>query len=252
VLSPRQSVEMFHLVLLRALAARGEDKALIALKGGCNLRFYFGSTRYSEDIDFDVVTIAKETLRNKIHRLLAGPLVRSPLRTMAIEIVEVTAPKQTETTQRWKVGLKPKGGSVSLRTKIEFSRRGAIDGAAFEATDREVTRPYALTPVLAMHYGLHAAITQKIHALAERSEPQARDVFDLAHLLSRPGAAPELGAAQKTWLAKAIDHAIGISYDDYRSKVVAYLDPDQAVLFEQRTAWESMQETVVAELESLR
>ena len=52
-LSARQSIELFHLVFLRALVAKGEDKTLIALKGGCNLRFYFDSVRYSEDIDFD-------------------------------------------------------------------------------------------------------------------------------------------------------------------------------------------------------
>jgi hypothetical protein len=38
LLSARQSVEMFHLVFMRALLAKGEDKGLIALKGGCNLR----------------------------------------------------------------------------------------------------------------------------------------------------------------------------------------------------------------------
>jgi len=47
----RQRVELFHLVFLRALVAKGEDKALFCLKGGCNLRFYFESIRYSEDID---------------------------------------------------------------------------------------------------------------------------------------------------------------------------------------------------------
>jgi hypothetical protein len=47
-LSVRQSTELFHLVFLRALVAKGEDKALVALKGGCNLRFFFGSVRYSE------------------------------------------------------------------------------------------------------------------------------------------------------------------------------------------------------------
>lgn len=47
-LTARQAVEFFHLVFLRALVSRGEDKALFALKGGCNLRFFFGSVRYSE------------------------------------------------------------------------------------------------------------------------------------------------------------------------------------------------------------
>jgi hypothetical protein len=44
---PRQSVELFHLVFLRALFATAEDRERVALKGGCNLRFYFGSVRYS-------------------------------------------------------------------------------------------------------------------------------------------------------------------------------------------------------------
>ena len=46
-------------MFLRALVAKGDDKSLIALKGGCNLRFYFASIRYSEDIDFDVVVIRR-------------------------------------------------------------------------------------------------------------------------------------------------------------------------------------------------
>lgn len=57
----------------RALVAKGDDKGLIALKGGCNLRFFFGSVRYSEDMDLDVVVIAKETLKNQVDRLLKSP-----------------------------------------------------------------------------------------------------------------------------------------------------------------------------------
>lgn len=250
MLTTRQSIEMFHLVFLRALCAKDADKSLIALKGGCNLRFFFGSIRYSEDIDFDVSTIAKPTLTNKVARLLEGPLVRAPLRAMGIEVIDVTAPKQTETTQRWKVGLATKGQSHPVRTKIEFSRRGVIEGAAFEATPAEVARPYALTPVLANHYTLSRAIAQKIDALAHRTEPQARDVFDLAHLLARPGAdrlAWADGIASSR--APAIEHAMGISYDAFVSKVVAYLDPEQMPLYESRAAWDSLQASVVDELE---
>src|SRR5260221_5480236 len=125
--SARQCAEMFHLVFLRALVARGEDKGLFALKGGCNLRFFFQSVRYSEDIDIDVVVVAKDTLKRKVDRLLSAPLVASPLRSQGIEIVETSAPKQTETTQRWKVGLRAPGMAVPLRTKIEFSRRDAVE-----------------------------------------------------------------------------------------------------------------------------
>ncbi len=73
------------MVFLRALVAKGQDKTLIALKGGCNLRFYFGSIRYSEDMDFDVGVMAKGTLKNKVERLLQSPIVLSPLKSQGIE-----------------------------------------------------------------------------------------------------------------------------------------------------------------------
>jgi len=244
---------MFHLVFLRALVARGEDKGLIALKGGCNLRFYFGSVRYSEDMDLDVVVIARETLKNKVDRLLQSPAVTAPLKVHGLTIVEASAPKQTETTQRWKVGLRRDGDELPLRTKVEFSRRAAIEGTTFEAADREVLRPYGLTPVLALHYAIGTAIRQKIQALAARTEPQARDVFDLSLLLARSDAAGvALDAAAKRWLADAIDHAMGISFDEYASKVVSFLEPAHAEVYAERSAWNAMQEDVIARLEALR
>ena len=251
--SARQVVEAFHLVFLRALVAKGEDKALISLRGDCNLRFFFGSVRYSEDIDLDVSVIAQDTLKNKVERLLRSPLITAPLRTKGIEITESTAPKQTQTTQRWKLGLRAAGISVPLRTKVEFSRREALGEAAFERIDAEVLRPYGLPPFLATHYTLPAAITQKIHALAERTEPQARDIFDLNLLFARPESLRlTLTASQKAWLPATIEHAFAMSFAEYRSQVVAYLDPEQAVLYSDRSAWDTMQEAVIARIEALR
>lgn len=252
-LSVRQSSELFHLVFLRALVAKGEDKSLIAVKGGCNLRFFFGSVRYSEDMDLDVVVMARETLKNKVERLLRSPAVNAPLKAQGLTLVETSAPKQTDTTQRWKVGLRRDGDELPIRTKVEFSRRDAIEGARFEAAKREVLLPYGLTPVLAMHYTTGAAIRQKVHALAERSEPQARDVFDLSLLLARPDAAGlALDAVAKKWLSDAIDHALSVSFDEYASKVVAFLEPDHAEVYADRATWDAMQEEVVTRLEALR
>ena len=139
----RQTVEFFHLVFLRGLVARGEDKALIALKGGCNLRFFFGSIRYSEDIDLDVRVMSKETLKNKVDRLLKSPLITAPLLARRIKVTEVSTPKQTDTTQRWKLGLDVEGAAVPIRTKIEFSRRDAIEDAAFRSEERRVGKECA-------------------------------------------------------------------------------------------------------------
>jgi hypothetical protein len=249
-ISHRAAVELFHLVFLRALVSKGQDKGLFALKGGCNLRFYFGSVRYSEDIDLDVSIVAKSTLQNKVDRLLASPLVAAPLRTHGLELTDLSAPKQTETTQRWKVGLKVLGSSIALRTKIEFSRRGAVDGAQYQVVPADILRSYSITPFLATHYGAPAAGMQKVDALAGRTQPQARDVFDLNLLLARADSYEALANVPKSRLAAATEHAIGITYDQYSAQVVAYLDPTQRELYESRDAWNTMQDAVVTALEA--
>jgi hypothetical protein len=251
--SARQSVELFHLVFLRALVARGEDKGLFSLKGGCNLRFFFRSVRYSEDIDIDAAVVAKETLKRKVDRLLSSPVILGPLKSQGIEVVDTSAPKHTETTQRWKVGLRSEGTELVLRTKIEFSRRNEIAGAAVEGVDPEVLRPYAMTPFLVPHYTVGAAIAQKIGALHGRTEPQARDVFDLSLLFARPDSRDlELPEKQRRSMPSAIENAMAISFDEYAAQVVAFLDPDQQVLYEERSAWDAMQNEVIQRLEALQ
>jgi hypothetical protein len=51
--SPLALREGFHVVLLRALAERLQGRDWV-LKGETNLRLYFGSIRFSEDIDLDM------------------------------------------------------------------------------------------------------------------------------------------------------------------------------------------------------
>jgi predicted nucleotidyltransferase component of viral defense system len=248
--SPRQGIELFHLSFLRVLAAKGEDKSLFALKGGCNLRFYFGSARYSEDIDLDVApSVLRQTLEKKIDRTLASTALVHTLRAKGIEVVETSKPKQTETTQRWKAGLQIAELGV-VRTKIEFSRRGKLAGCAFEAIDREILRPYGLSGFLATHYRLEQAIAQKIKALAGRREPQARDLFDLSHLFARPDA--RIASVEAGVVESALEKAISISYDDYASQVIAYLEPDDAEPLSSREAWDLMRNDVVARLEAAR
>jgi len=43
---------------------------LYAIKGGCNLRFFFNSYRYSEDLDLDVQTMQPQTLENKVNKII--------------------------------------------------------------------------------------------------------------------------------------------------------------------------------------
>lgn len=248
VLSDRQAVELFHLVFLRALVAKGEDRTLFALKGGCNLRFYFGSVRYSEDMDLDVRVTSKGTLKGKVDKLLESPLVTSPLKSHGLDIFEVSAPKQTETTQRWKIGLQRRPGGA-LRTKIEFSRRDAVEGTAFEAVSSRLLSTYGLSQVLATHYTAAAAVAQKVGALAQRTQPQARDVFDLGLLLARPDAAAARAPASQ--VRAAIENAVSLGWDEFQGQVVAYLEPEQAAPWLSKEAWNALQDDVVARLDRL-
>ena len=249
--SEREAVELFHLFFLRALFASTADKRLVAVKGGCNLRFFFGSVRYSEDLDLDVKVTARTTLEAKVDRLLASPTLTKPLLSHGVSLGTVSKPKQTDTTQRWKLGLTHRAGQA--HTKVEFSRRGTLDGTSFDAVSDGIVRQHRIQPFLASHYALVGAVAQKIEALAGRSTPQARDVFDLGLLFAIAGAttpAIEMGARAR--IDAAISNAEALSFDDYVGQVVAFLEPDQAALHDSRETWELQKQTVIARLGSLR
>jgi len=98
-LTDRQAVEVFHLHFLRQLCS-GPEKGRFALKDGCNLRFFFGSFRYSEDMHLDVADVPAFALKERVSKILAGPAMTLPLRSRGLVVDSVSAPMQTETTQR--------------------------------------------------------------------------------------------------------------------------------------------------------
>jgi len=225
------------------------DKQLYALKGGCNLRFFFKSIRYSEDIDIDVQIIQKDTLRSKVNRILASQPFILMLRSRGIEIVNVSEPKQTETTQRWKIQLKVDAQEMPLNTKIEFSRRRFDEGALFESIDLDVLSKYKLPPILASHYSVNTAFKQKIEALISRTQTQARDVFDLYWLLHF-GADNQLIISKfENDLSIAKDNALSILFQDFQSHVIAYLPEQYQVQYGDSTQWENILLRVIESLE---
>ena len=245
--SDRQVVELFHLHFVRLLCAGG-DKDRFGIKGGCNLRFFFESVRYSEAIDFDVAGIPMHTLKEKVNRVLGGPALAMPLRSRGISIAAVTAPKQTDPTQRWKVGLST-GPTLRLHTKLEFYRRPTTEGAVIEPVSAGVLAEYQMMPVLASHYPLAAALRQKVGALVGRSTVQARDVLDLSVLLSRAGGRIDALRPMRAQIPKAIERAMDVSYDEFKAQVVSYLKPEHLDEYGTRQAWEALQAQVVDALE---
>lgn len=247
----RQAIEVFHLLFLRAFGAR-VDKTLFALKGGCNLRFFHRSVRYSEDMDLDLRAMAPGTLRSNVEGVLSADGFRHSLRAQQLEVTNVTAPKQTPTTQRWKIALRLAAQRTAVPTKIEFSRRALDAGAALAPVEPELIRRYRLYPVLVQRYDAAAAFAQKVAALALRSETQARDIFDLKLLLDAGAGGTPLPKAQHELLSAAIENAMTIDFDAFAGQVVAYLEPEHQEDFRQRATWDSLQEQVVDSLRGLQ
>ena len=247
----RQTVEIFHLLFLRAFGAR-VDKALFALKGGCNLRFFFKSIRYSQDLDLDIQTMSVGTLRNNVSHVLEAQSFAQTLLVQGIEIARASQPKQTETTQRWKITLRLTESGAEVPTKIEFSRRGLDVERAAESVDPGIILTYRLYPVIVQHYSVHSAFAQKVLALALRDQVQSRDVFDLKLLLDAGGAEKPLPARTTAKLAAAINNAFEVDYDAFAGQVLAFLEPEYQDHFGNRRVWAELQEQVVAGLEALK
>jgi len=245
-LSPMQYIELFHLLFLDQLG-RKLDKKYYALKGGCNLRFYLQSIRYSEDMDLDVQGIAAALLRDRVNLIFQSKTYTQILQVRGMRIAHVSEPKQTGTTQRWKLALQT-SSPLPLHTKIEFSRRGMPEETRFDPVTSEVVRQYQLRPIMANHYPGEIAFRQKVAALVTRTLTQARDVFDL-HLLITSGFAPQgLPDNLKQQAEKAQENAMSVSFAIFKSQVLAYLPSEYQSQYDSASVWEEMVLKVVEAL----
>ncbi len=243
--STKESIEIFHLIFLRHLENK-LDKTLYSLKGGCNLRFFFKSIRYSEDLDLDVRIINKETLRSKINKLLSSIDFKNSIKNYQMEIYQVSEAKQTETTQRWKLNLKIANIAIHIPTKIEFSKRINFnqEETSFIKIDPELIQKYKMYPIMANHYTIKAAFNQKINALINRTETQARDVFDLQLLIDSGASLQDLDPDLKNKRVIAIENLINIKFSMFKSQVVGYLLSEYQKYYDKPQIWQEMQQQI--------
>ena len=241
--SPKQSVELFHLLFMDQLG-RKLDKHLYALKGGCNMRYFFKSIRYSEDIDIDVQNVSEHNLAETVENILESKSFRQILQTHGIAVSRWTAPKQTATTQRWKLALNLMGLSVELPTKIEFSRRGMDLSPVFEAVDPILIGNYQLGPIMLNHYDAESTLKHKIGALVGRRATQARDLFDIYLLISRGGT-----VLHSENLPEAREKAFSIPFHAFKSQVLSYLHPDSRSQYDSELVWDGIVLKVVEAFE---
>ena len=241
--------EVFHLLFLERLFTLS-DPAQYVLRGGVNLRFFFASPRYSEDMDLDVAG-SVDTLKKNGFKILHDKALGRAMQAFGVrEIVpnDPTKAKQTETTQRFRVRLVTEAG-VALPTKVEFSRRTQDNTytAVTASIPGERVRPYGRLGFRCPHYDGTSAALQKARALPGRETPQCRDVFDL-HILALGGHATralirdKLSATERSNARVVID---SLEYDAYAGQVVEFLEDEARAQFGTSEAWDAMRLAVL-------
>lgn len=252
--NPLQLREIFHLEFLRWLGTK-VNLSYYALKGGVNLRFFYNSFRYSEDMDLNVQVIRVSVLQDKVLEILKSPSFQNNLQPFGIDKIvppDITKAKQTQTTQRFKVHLITSQGEDFL-TKIEFSRRKFKNNIKVETVANNILREYKLAPLLVPHYDIASAILQKIEALALRRIIQARDVFDIYVLMSQiePSDKAKIKLSPEK-ISKARENIFNISFEQFRDTVVSYLLPENQEIYNSAKSWDEIKLKAMKFLEEIK
>jgi len=243
--------ELFHIEFLRWFTRKVKPE-MYALKGGSNLRFFYNSFRYSEDMDIDVKEIEVEALKDIVIKILSNASFHEIFKTFGVARVvapDMVKAKQTQTTQRFKVHLLTFSGE-DLFTKIEFSRRGFKGTAIVGPLSDSVLRPYKIAPLLVSHYDIESAVMQKIGALADRSATQARDIFDLYILSSQCQKIASLATlARNDRGDKAQENVFSVGFEQFRDTVLSYLAPEDQAVYNLSSSWDEIKLKVASFIE---
>lgn len=247
ILSPVEAREAVHLLILQEFAGLASAQAVI-LKGGVNLRLFFGSVRYSEDMDLDGEPHLRDAIRGCIRGIFTDNAFLGRLRSIGIRGLDPgEGPnKDTETTFRYKFGVIMQG-DIRYPTKVEvsFRVRYAGDLSVTEEPAAKFFDVYDLDPCAVRRYRREAAVRQKIDALGGRSQVQARDVFDLSVLV---GAAYDeellrfIAAGLSTErLNEALDRTYTITFDEYEGRVLEFLSDEDRRRYGSEDNWTDFQ-----------
>lgn len=244
-----KAIERFQLAFVEVAAVR-LPIADFVVKGGANMRFFFRSPRRSRDIDFNYVGSRFENFAGRVDELLESRALSDLLRQHETTLVNPRRHKQTETTRRWKLSLKT-ASVEDADSKVEFSaREEPLVDFELRPVDPELARRLGGRSIPINRYGPVAMVTQKVDALRHRSETQPRDVFDLDLLFrTHPDALAQATLEQRT-LEDAIERARALTYQEYRTTVVDYLEEEIVDVVGTENAWNDVLRHVVERLEA--
>jgi len=246
--------EVSHLEFLRWFGKKVRTN-YYALKGRVNLRFFFNSFRYSEDMDSDIHTIKIGELRDVVMKILQSISFQDSLKSFGIEKVippDIKKAKQTTITQRFKIHLIT-SANEDLLTKVEFWRRGFKGNSVAEPVSDSILRSYKLPPLIVSHYDIQSTIIQKIEALSTRVVIQARDIFDLYTLSSQYVSHRTKGIKiNSAKLTKACENVLEMSFEQFRDTVLSYLSSEEQAMYNSSSLWDEVKLKVANFIEEIR
>jgi predicted nucleotidyltransferase component of viral defense system len=220
--------------LLAELFSQNLRKEFV-LKGGLALRMGYGSHRATKDIDLDSPQSIDKAhvqaiVRRAIARALTDGMIESPV---------VTTPKQTDTTLRYKIGGRLKGGVSEIHLTVEISRRQAM------VSDHVVSKPLqtnaSSAPVMIDVYDGSAIASTKVIALTSPNRNAPRDLYDLAMLIDMKIEPPvELLARRgkeqvESSLSELWSKIESMTWDRFREEVIPFLEPSIGMKIDEST-----------------
>lgn len=170
--------EILQAKLLSAMF-RGHARQVI-LKGGLAMRQIYQSPRLTKDVDLSAAPgISTAAVAKTIMTA-----IDSTLQSGFLEDFKVTAPKQTDVTQRWKVNGRISGGESVVQLTIEVSHRGAPPEEHIATMTVVPMFDHQVSPAIVQVFTPIALAASKVAALVDPKRNAPRDVYDLDVLVS--------------------------------------------------------------------
>lgn len=214
---------------------RGE----VALKGGFAMRVMAGSTRYTKDIDLAASPAFPARAVQSCICKAVGDLRNSGL----VSNLSLTAPKQTDTTQRWKI--QGTVGSQEIHLTVEVSRRDRIDASDLKTANYQPMPGSGLGSVAVACVSLPSLAAAKVDCLANPVREAPRDIYDLFLLIKMdvvpsPDALKAYGHGRLVQMRDMMWSKIEkMDYEEARAKLLGFLPADKAVELTE-AVWDEM------------
>lgn len=205
--SDQAALELMQTRILSALFRNVVNKEMV-VKGGFAMRLAANSFRNTKDIDLQ----ANNGISSDRVRSLVRSAIKEIEKSHLLDGFSVSEPKQTDTTQRWKINGRIAGGETPVHLTIEVSRRGDLDPNFVQGIHFEPGPLYGAPPVIVETLTPTAIAAGKFEALSSLTRESPRDVYDL-FILSRMKVAPPTSLFANKYTPEVLEEKLRVITD---------------------------------------